>query len=363
MKRLALKTYAGLILAAALQNSCGAPAAPTGSPNVGSLPVTADPSKPNTGTGTEPQTPAPTTKKPVTTAAQLQKSNDFFINKMLPLFKGVPCSDCHNAPRNLKDPNVNGGTGILEHNKMFALLKDGRGANDNKLINKLLDGSDHTGGKQCKDEASQPCATIKEWYKTVFGDGVLSLGKIEGINREGVISGWAGNIDAPTTSYEIKFYLDGEKGVGAALPSSAMANLDAFDNALSGPHAFSLKVPDALIDGKPHKIWAYTSHNGTDVMLSGSPFSYTAFKAKGAAGAPAFAQIGFNGCNGQCHNFVYESRWGTLLGNGMDGQWSATSNSLYDKLSGKLGHGGGGLPGGINLQAVATWFTQEFGTP
>lgn len=362
MKRQGMKIFAGLLVAASIQYGCGAPASPTGSPQVGTAPgaATTDPAVTETADkGTTTPTPG---KSNLPSAAQLQKSNDFFASKVLPLFKGLPCSDCHNAPRNLKDPAVNGGTGIHEHNKMFAMLKDGRGANDNKLFNKLLTGTDHTGGKQCKDEAAQPCATLKEWYKSVFGDGVLSLGKIEGINREGVISGWAGNIDSPTTSYEIKFYLDGDKGVGTALPS-AMANLDAFDNALSGPHAFSVKVPVDKIDGKPHKIWAYTSHNGNDVMLSGSPFSYTAFKPKGAAAATAFAQIGFNGCNGQCHNFVYDSRWGTLLGNGQDGMWTATSNSLYDKLSGKLGHGGGGLPGGINLQAVSTWWTQEFATP
>ncbi len=362
MIRKGLKTIVVLAIGAATHYSCGAPTAPTSTTNYGTTgpageqdPGATDsvktPGKTTSGTGTGSNVP---------TAAQLAKSSEFFLNKVQPLFKGLPCSDCHNAPRNLKDPKVDGGTGILEHNKMFAFLKDGKGANDNKLINKLLGTIVHTGGKQCKDEAAQPCATIKEWYKTVFGDGVLSLGKIEGVNREGVIAGWAGNIDATTTAYEIKLFLDGDKATGVALPNT-MANLDAYDNGLSGPHAFSVKLPPALIDGKPHKIWAYTTHNGTEVMLAGSPFSFQAFKPKGSS--TNFNAIGFNGCNGACHTFTYETRWGTMLGNGMDGSWTATSNAAYDKISGRLGHGGPGLPGGLSVAALQAWFTEEFGTP
>lgn len=320
-----------------------------------------------TGSGTNPDgSPAPAAPGPngtastQPTAAQLNKSLEFFNNQVLPLTRVAPCIDCHSAPRNLKDPTVNGGEGIKQHNPMLALLKDGKGPNDNKLINKLLNIIPHKGGKVCADEGAQPCGKVKEWYRAVFGEGTLSLGKIESINREGVINGWAGTVEAPTTSYEIKLFLDGPKGTGTALPS-VTANLESYDNGLTGPHGFSLKVPEAMIDGKEHKIHAYAVHNGQDVELGGSPFTYTAFKPKTAAVATAFAQINFNGCNGACHNFVYENRWGTMLGNGANGTWTATSNSLYDKLSGSLGHGGPALPGGINLNAVQTWWTQEFG--
>ena len=328
-------------------NQTGTPGA-DGSNKTGTNPD-GTPAKPGTSTGSA----APT-------QIQLAKSQDFFLNNVLPLVKVVPCSDCHNAPRLLKDQTVNGGEGIKEHNTMFALLKDGKGANDNKLINKLLGVIPHKGGKVCADEKAQPCGKIKEWYITVFGEGSLSLGKLESINREGFISGWAGNIDAPTTSFEIRLYLDGAKGTGTALPPTT-ANLEAFDNGLSGPHAFSVKVPEAMIDGKAHKIYAYAITNGQEQPLAGSPFDYQAYKPKTAAVATAFAQVGFNGCNGACHNFLYENRWGILLNNGADGTWTATSNNLYDKLSGKVTHGGPALPGGTSLTALQSWWTQEFG--
>jgi len=201
----------------------------------------------------------------------------------------------------------------------------------------------------------------------VFGEGVLSLGKLESINREGYISGWAGSVDAPATIFEVKFYMDGEKGVGQALPTTK-ADKDGNDNGLNGSHVFSLQVPADKIDGKPHKIWAYAVKDGQEIMLAGSPFSYTAYKPKGEATATAFAQIGLAGCQGTCHpspSFGYAARWGTLLGNGRSGTWDATNNGLYDKLSGKLGHGGQALScggnGNINCTALATWFTQEFG--
>ncbi len=322
-------------------------------------------------TGTTP-TATPTTTPTGTlpnrpTAAQLAKSNEFYINNVYPLFKGAPCSNCHNDPRNLADPRVAGPQTILEHNAMFTMLKNGSGANNNKLINKLLNIDSHTGGKVCTDENASPCGKVKEWYKTVFGEGVLSLGKVESINREGYISGYAGSVDSPTTIFEVKFYLDGEKGVGQALPTTK-ADKDGNDNGLSGSHVFSLQVPADKIDGKPHKIWAYAVKDGQEIMLAGSPFSYTAYKPKGEATATSFAQVGLAGCQGNCHpspSFGYAVRWSSLLGNGMDGTWTAKSNGLYDKISGKKGHGSGAptlsCPGPVNCVALESWFNQEFG--
>jgi hypothetical protein len=310
------------------------------------------------GTGT---TTSPTGQP---TAAQLSKSQTYFLNNVLPLFQGAPCSDCHAAPRNLKDPNVDGGLRVQEHNPMFDLLKDGPGANDNKLIHKLLNVVSHRGGKQCADENTGPCGVVKKWYTEVFGQGTLMLGRIESINREGMIAGWAGSLDAPTTSLEVRLFLDGDKATGRAL-TPIMANLEASDNNIPGPHGFAVKIPADMIDGRPHKVWAYTTYNGKEVLLSGSPFDYTAYKPKGTAVATAFAQTNLQGCNGPCHTFSYDNRWGTLLGNGPDGTWTATSNAAYQKLSGALGHSAGApaLPGSVNLQAVSQWWTQEFATP
>lgn len=357
-------TLAGLLCVGTLLAQCGQP------PDKTEVLRSAQNSGTQNPGGTDPAaagknangTPAPGTSasKTAPTADQLAKSTTFFTNNIIPLVKGLPCSDCHNAPRLLKDPTINGGVGVQEHNVMFALLKDGVGANNNKLINKLLNVVPHKGGKVCADESAQPCGKIKEWYKAVFGDGVLALGKIESINREGSISGWVGSIDAIATTYEVKMFLDGPKGTGTAL-APVPANQAGFDNGLDGNHAFGFKIPDAMIDAKAHKLYAYTTHNGADVELAGSPFDYQAFKPKTAAVATSFAQVNFNGCNGACHTFTYETRWGTLLGNGSDGTWTATSNSLYDKVSGKLGHGGPALPGGVNLTALQAWWTQEFG--
>lgn len=288
---------------------------------------------------------------------QLAKSQDFFNDKVLPLVKSAPCTDCHADPRMVVIQN--GGLAPQNFNTMFDLLKDGSGANNNKLFNMMRGIAPHPGGAQCTTETAPFCAVLQEWYRAVFGEGTLSLGRVNDISpSSGTISGWAGSATAPTTVFKARFYLDGESGKVPMLGES-MANLEANDNNIDGPHGFSFKIPVANIDNKPHKMYAYSvDAAGKETPMAGSPYTYTVFKPKGTAQAMQQYTAIFNGCNGACHGFTYESKWPSLVGGFGTAGWSRDNNTLVNKFrSGQ--HGGPGFNAGM-VTSSQTWFDLEF---
>lgn len=326
------------------RGSTGTPAA-TGTGNI-------DPATGKPTTGGTTTTPGGTVILPSQVTA---KAQDFFNNKVLPLVKSAPCTDCHADPRIVVQQK--GGLAPQNFDTMYTLLKDGKGANDNKLFNMMRGLLAHPGGAQCTTETAPFCSVLQEWYRTVFGDGQLTLGRVNDIGTQGSISGWSGVSTAPTTTLKVRFYIDGETGK-VPMFAEATANLDANDNNIDGPHAFSAKIPDASIDNKPHKLYAYAVNNNTEVALSGSPYTYTAFKPKGVAVATSYPDATFKGCNGSCHAFTYETRWSVLLGGFGTAGWGSANNSLYNKITSGQ-HGGPAFPGGLNT-ALAAWFKQEF---
>jgi hypothetical protein len=288
---------------------------------------------------------------------QIGKAQAFFTNKILPYVKQPPCKDCHADPREVVIQQ--GGLKPQSFDAMFALLKDGSGANNNKLFNMMRGLAPHPGGAQCTTETSPFCALLQEWYRDVFGEGTLSLGRVNDISpSSGTISGWAGSSTAPTVFYKVRFYLDGESGQGTML-GEVTANLEANDNNIDGPHGFSFKIPVANIDNRPHKMYAYAvDEAGKETAMAGSPYTYTVFKPKGTAAAMQQYNAIFNGCNGACHGFTYETKWSSLLGGfGTEG-FSRDNNTLVNKFrSGQ--HGGPGFNGGM-ITSSQTWFDLEF---
>lgn len=253
----------------------------------------------------------------------------------------------------------NGGLKPQSHTNMYALLKDGKGANDNKLFNMMRGLVPHPGGAQCTTETSPFCAVLQEWYREVFGDGVLSLGRVNDISpSSGSISGWSGISTAATTFLKVRFYLDGETGKVPML-GEVTANLEGSDNNIDGAHAFVFKVPVANIDNRPHKLYVYAVNpQGQEVPLSGSPYTYTVFKPKNTPAAIANYNSIFNGCNGACHGFTYESKWSSLVGGFGTQGWSRTNNTLVNKF--RSGQHGGPAFNANMVTTSETWWTAEF---
>jgi hypothetical protein len=342
----------GLMFAAA----CGPKAATDPAVQRGNTGAVDASGNPSTGT-----TPGTDTKKPGGTvelpSQRVAKAQDFFNNKVLPLVKAPPCTDCHADPRQVVVQQ--GGLKPQNFDVMFALLKDGTGANNNKLFNMMRGLEPHPGGAQCTTETSPFCAVLQEWYREVYGEGVLSLGRVNDISpSSGTISGWAGSSTAPTAVYKVRFYLDGESGKVPML-GEVSANLEANDNNIDGPHGFSFKIPVANIDNLPHKMYAYAVDTaGKETPMAGSPYSYTVFKPKGSAAAMQQYNAIFNGCNGACHQFTYESKWPSLVGGFGTAGWGLDNNTLINKFKSRQ-HGGPAFNANMETASQA-WWREEF---
>lgn len=347
----------GLSFGLLITTACGPKTATTPTVergNTGAVDADGNPTGNPDSTGTTPTGD----KKPVVLPSQVTaKAQDFFSNKVLVLVKQAPCTDCHADPRQVVIQA--GGLAPQNFNTMFNLLKDGSGANNNKLFNMMRGLAPHPGGAQCITETAPFCAVLQEWYREVFGEGTLSLGRVNDISpSSGTISGWAGSSTAATTVFKARFFLDGESGKVAML-GEVTANQEANDNNIEGPHGFSFKIPVANIDNRPHKIYAYAVDAANkETPMAGSPYTYTVFKPKATAQAIAQYNNIFNGCNGACHQFTYETKWPSLVGGFGTAGWNNVNNTLINKFKSRQ-HGGPAFSAAMETASTA-WFDLEF---
>jgi hypothetical protein len=348
----------GLSLGLVFATACGPKTATTPTVQRGSTGAVDASGNPATGgtTGTD-----GTTKPggPVVLPSQkVAKAQDFFTNKVLPLVKQAPCTDCHADPRQVVIEQ--GGLKPQNFDTMFKHLSDGTGANNNKLFNMMRGLAPHPGGAQCTTETSPFCAVLQEWYRDVFGEGTLSLGRVNDIAVAlGTVTGWAGSATAATVTYKVRFYLDGESGKVPMLGETT-ANLEANDNNIDGPHGFRFQIPLANVDNKPHKLYAYAvDAAGKETPMAGSPYTYTAFKPSNNPQAVSlFNSLFPGGCTG-CHGPAdYQARWANLLGGYGTAGWSSTNNTLYNKFNSGQ-HGGGGFAAN-SVANTRSWFELEF---
>src|SRR3989344_3069353 len=92
-------------------------------------------------------------------------------------------------------------------------------------------------------------------------------------------TGWALDLDVPTQSIMVQFYLDGPKGTGTLLGTTPTSILRPDVNQsgnVSGHHGFAFTYPASIASG-PHTIYAYgiDSAGGADALLGNSPMSFT----------------------------------------------------------------------------------------
>lgn len=95
--------------------------------------------------------------------------------------------------------------------------------------------------------------------------------------------GWTCDADDPKQPLEIHMYLDGPAGSGATGWSGISAGVireQAVADLCGGnpAHGFSWPIPDSLIDGQTHQLYAYAINigsSGSNQLLSGSPQSIT----------------------------------------------------------------------------------------
>ncbi len=113
----------------------------------------------------------------------------------------------------------------------------------------------------------------------------LPIGVLDGINQEGVASGWALDPDTPA-SIDVHFYIDAPADSGT-LVGILPANLPRLDvnrvTGYAGDHGFNFKIPGQYWDGIEHLLYVYAidSDGGASPGLWNSGRGFVLGKATG----------------------------------------------------------------------------------
>ncbi len=104
-------------------------------------------------------------------------------------------------------------------------------------------------------------APAPDFVPPVGPDGLPGVfGAVDGIDADGVASGWAIDPARAPASIDVAFFVDGPKGTGrlagSATASVARADVSAATG-YGGDHGFSWRVPDAFRDAASHDLYTY----------------------------------------------------------------------------------------------------------
>ncbi|OGJ41540.1 MAG: hypothetical protein A2378_02790 [Candidatus Pacebacteria bacterium RIFOXYB1_FULL_44_10] len=86
------------------------------------------------------------------------------------------------------------------------------------------------------------------------------IGWIDVVHEDGWVSGWAVDLDVPSESIEVAFYLDGSNETGIFLGKKKANDPREDVNAVTGAtgkHAYTYLLPDFVFDQKEHTLTAY----------------------------------------------------------------------------------------------------------
>jgi hypothetical protein len=101
-------------------------------------------------------------------------------------------------------------------------------------------------------------------------------GVVEGIDNNGLLTGYTMDPDAPSTAIQIDLYVDGPYGQGGLFLVTVPASYPRQD---VGAHGFRVPLPPRSWDGQPHTYYVYgIDTDGTgqhNTLLSGSGVSKT----------------------------------------------------------------------------------------
>ena len=121
------------------------------------------------------------------------------------------------------------------------------------------------------------CALIVATASTALANAGVK-GALEGIDQNGIASGWAQDLGTPLLSIQVHLYLDGPSGGGGTPIAAVPANAPRTEP-ISGPHGFRFPIPSKYWDGTPHTLYVYgiaSSGVGADnLVLSSAPQTFT----------------------------------------------------------------------------------------
>jgi len=105
----------------------------------------------------------------------------------------------------------------------------------------------------------------------------LVVGALEGIDQNGIASGWAQDLDAPSSPIFVHVYFDGPASAGGTFIAAVAANIPRTDP-VAGPHGFRFSIPDRYRDGALHTLYVYGIDSGgvasENLLLSAVPQTF-----------------------------------------------------------------------------------------
>lgn len=115
------------------------------------------------------------------------------------------------------------------------------------------------------------------------------IGYLQPVSSQGVIFGWALDMNHPADAVEIHLYFDGfdnANAIGGIIANKPRADVNAALN-VPGNHGYEFAVPDRFKDGKLHVVRAYAidkddTTGGSNVMLTDAPQTFTFGSVGGA---------------------------------------------------------------------------------
>jgi Domain of unknown function (DUF5010) len=136
----------------------------------------------------------------------------------------------------------------------------------------------------CTIGGSAPQPTASPVPTTPISQGPQQpIGTFDGIDGNGILSGWTVDKDVPTQSLTVHFYINGQAGMGGVYIGGTSANVSRADAnsaaGVTGNHGFSWSLPAQYRDGLPHAVYAYALDNSgakANPLLGGSPKYFTA---------------------------------------------------------------------------------------
>lgn len=104
-----------------------------------------------------------------------------------------------------------------------------------------------------------------------------AFGTLNTLSYDGVVSGWALDLDSPNTSITVSYTIDGNPAsAGSFVAGYYRADVKAAYPMVSGSHGFSFRIPEAYMDGLEHtlRIYAVDQQGHHSPLLTNAPKTF-----------------------------------------------------------------------------------------
>jgi hypothetical protein len=305
------------------------------------------------------------------------ESDKAFQANLLPIIKNN-CASCHAENGQGTAP-----ASLYQVKTLENLARSGTSGSDNALLKKIQ-GTGHGGGNVCLAGLnSPPCSTFVAWAANLYKPagtpqtteptpdpispptGNLSnYGYLRTTKFNGIVEGYAFNPAVPTAVIPVEIYRSAY--VPGATPfASGLANQFG-SSGVAGDHRFVINV-SGLVNSKDQiTVFVYGVFGDQRKLLKDGQATFTIYKST-IEGKDYFETttkpvLVANCVRGGCHSTRnYEDVYDTLLTPTPAAGGGPTTNDLYRKVSGALGHRGGAFCGNNPnvCTVISTWHQKE----